>query len=208
VRATAFGSLLLVVVAALGTAACIGGRASPATRHHVLSPAIEAPPRDGASAVTATRVIGVGPVTVPAYLDRPQIVMRPAPDTIAVMEFEQWGEPLRDGVMRVLAVNLARLLPDSLVVVFPWRSTEKVRYQVIVEIAQMDGPAGSIALDARWRVADPSGSEVAARVSRVTESAGSGTAAAAVSRALGALSREIARELMGAAIRAADGARP
>jgi uncharacterized lipoprotein YmbA len=100
-------------------------------------------------------------------------------------------------------------LPDSLVVVFPWRSTEKIQYQVVVDVAQMDGPAGgSITLDARWRVLDPSGSDVAARVSRVTEPAGTGTAAAAVSRALGALSREIARELVGTGIRAGDGGRP
>jgi hypothetical protein len=45
----------VVVVAALGTAACIGGRASPPTRHHVLHPVIEAPPREAASAATATR---------------------------------------------------------------------------------------------------------------------------------------------------------
>jgi uncharacterized lipoprotein YmbA len=199
----------VIVLAALASAACIGGRASPATQHHVLSPVIDPPSVETASSTTAMRVIGVGPVSVPAYLDRPQVVMRATPDTIAVMEFEQWGEPLRDGVTRVLAVNLARLLPGSTVVVFPWRSTEKIQWQVIVEIAQMDGPAGgSIALDARWRVLDRSGSEVAARVSRLTEPAGDRTAAAAVSRALGALSREIARELRGTDISAAEGGRP
>jgi hypothetical protein len=60
----------------------------------------------------------------------------------------------------------------------------------------MDGPAGgSVALDARWRVLDRSGSEIAARVSRLSEPAGSGTTAAAMSRALGALSHDIARDL-------------
>jgi uncharacterized lipoprotein YmbA len=188
--------LVLLVVAVLGTAACIGGRASPATRHYVLSPVIEAP-TDGTASVAAPLVVGVGPVSVPAYLDRPQIVMRPAPDRIEIQEFEQWGEPLRDGVTRVLAVNLARLLPGSVVFTFPWRTTENVGYRVIVEVVQMDGPAGgTVALDARWRVLDPSGGEVAARVSRLREPPGAGTTTAAMSRALGALSRDIARELM------------
>lgn len=188
-------SALVVAMVVLGAAACIGGRASPGAQHHVLSPVIEAPSGDAVSPGTP-RVVGVGPVSLPAYLDRPQIVMRPVHDTIAIMEFEQWGEPLRDGVTRVLAVNLARLLPDSVVVVFPWRSTEKVRYQVVVEVAQMDGPpGGSLALDARWRVLDRSGNEIVGRVLRLGEPTGAGTTAAAMSRALGTLSRDIAREL-------------
>jgi hypothetical protein len=186
---------VLAAVAVLGTAACIGGRASPATQHYVLSPVIEVA-SGGTASPAGPLVVGVGPVTLPAYLDRPQMVIRAAPDLIEVREFEQWGEPLRDGVTRVVAVNLARLLPGSRVVAFPWRSTEAIGCQVILDIGQMDGPAGgSVALDARWRVLDRSGSEVAARVSRLSEPAGTGTTAAAMSRALGVLSHDIAREL-------------
>ena len=187
--------LVLTAVAVLGTAACIGGCASPATRHYVLSPVIEAPSAETPSPA-ARFVVSVGPVSLPAYLDRPQMVIRPAPDRIEISEFAQWGEPLRDAVTRVVAIDLARLLPESRVVTFPWRSTEEIRYRVILDIGQMDGPAGgSIALDARWRVLDRSGNEVAARVSHLSEPAGAGTTAAAISRALGALSRDIAREL-------------
>jgi uncharacterized lipoprotein YmbA len=186
---------VLAAVAVLGTAACIGGRASPATQHYVLSPVIEVP-SGGTASPAGPLVVGVGPVTLPAYLDRPQMVIRAAPDLIEVREFDQWGEPLRDGVTRVVAVNLARLLPESRVVAFPWRSTEAIGCQVILDIGQMDGPAGgSVALDARWRVLDRSGSEIAARVSRLSEPAGTGTTAAAMSRALGVLSHDIAREL-------------
>lgn len=186
---------VLAAVAVLGTAACIGGRASPDTHHYVLSPVIEAPSGETASPA-APLVVGVGPVNLPAYLDRPQMVIRRAPDSIEIREFDQWGEPLRDGITRVVAVNLARLLPESRVVTFPWRSTEDIRYQVVLDIGQMDGPAGGrVALDARWRVLDRSGSEVAARASRLSEPAGTGTTAAAISRALGVLSHDIAREL-------------
>jgi uncharacterized protein len=189
--------LTLAAVAVLGTVSCIsiGPRDSPATQHYVLSPVVEAPP-GGTASPTAPLIVGVGPVNLPAYLDRPQMVVRRAPDLIEILELQQWGEPLRDGVTRVLAINLAHLLPDSVVVVFPWRSTEKVRCQVIVDVVQMDGPAGgTLALDARWRVLDGSGSEVAASISRLREPAGAGGTAAAVSRALGILSRDIAREL-------------
>ena len=194
-RAVTPSLLVLAAVAVLGTAACIGGGASPATQHYVLSPVVEAP-SGGTASAAAPLVVGVGPVSLPAYLDRPQLVTRPAPDRLDVKEFAQWGEPLRDAVTRVVAVNLARLLPDSQVVKFPWRSTEKIRYRVILDIEQMDGPAGGdVALDARWRILDPSGREVVARVARLSEPAGTGTAAVAMSRVLGTLSHDIAREL-------------
>ena len=140
-KRVALSPLVVAAIAVVGTAACIGGRASPSTQHYVLSPVIEAP-SGGPAGPAAMRVVGVGPVSLPAYLDRPQVVMRPAPDRLDIREFAQWAEPLRDAVTRVVAVNLARLLPDSHVVTFPWRSTEKIRYQVILDIGQMDGPAG------------------------------------------------------------------
>jgi uncharacterized lipoprotein YmbA len=195
--------VLSVAVALLGTTACIGGRASPPAQHYVLNPAIEAP-SGGTASPAAPLVVGVGPVSLPAYLDRPQLVIRSAPDRIDVTEFAQWGEPLHGAVTRVVTINLARLLPDSRIVTFPWRSTQAVRYQVVLDIGQMDGPAdGSIALDARWRVLDGSGRELAVRVSRLREPGSAGTTAAAMSRALGTLSRDIARE-----IEATDGGRP
>lgn len=196
-RRATLGPSILAALAVLATAACIGGRASPGTHHHILSPVIEMPSA-GSANPGALRVVGVGPASLPAYLDRPQMVMRPAPDQIEISEFDQWGEPLRDGITRVVAVNLVRLLPESLIVTFPWRSTEKIRYQVILEVVQMDGPAGgNVALDVRWRALDPSGGQVAVRVLHLSEPAGpsADATAAAMSRALGTLSRDIAREL-------------
>lgn len=190
---------IVAAVSVLGTVACIGTRTSPATRHYVLNPVIVAP-SSGNPGPAGPLVVGVGPVNLPAYLDRPQLVTRRTPDAIEIEEFDQWGEPLRDGITRVVAVNLARLLPGGRVVSFPWRGTEEIRYQVILDIVQMDGPAGgSVALEARWRVLDAAGREAAARVSRLSEEAGDGSTATAISRALGALSYEIARELKGAA---------
>jgi uncharacterized lipoprotein YmbA len=189
----------------LGAAACLGCLSSPPTRHHVLNPVI-APPSPGTSNAATPRVVGVGPVSLPAYLDRPQMVMRTGPDEIDVKEFDQWGEPLRDGITRVVAVNLARLLPESLVVVFPWHSVERIRYQIVLEVAQMDGRAGgSVTLDARWRLLDARGKQVGARVVNLSEPAGpsAATTASAMSRAIGTLSRDIADEL-----RATEGWRP
>src|SRR5262247_3251000 len=139
-RSATPGALVLAVAVLLGMAACIGGP-SPATKHYVLSPVIAALP-DEATSPAAPLVIGVGPVSLPAYLDRPQMVIRPASDRIEINEFEQWGEPLRNGVTRVVAVNIGRLLPETRVVTFPWRSPDEICYQIVLDIDRMDGPGG------------------------------------------------------------------
>src|SRR5262245_63349391 len=112
--------LALVLATAALAAGCLGGSAP--TRFYVLAPV------DGA-AVAGERplAIGIGPVSVAGYLDRPQIVTRPAADKIDLGEFDQWGEPLRDGITRVLAEDLARQLPGAKISTFPWRDRKSTR---------------------------------------------------------------------------------
>jgi uncharacterized lipoprotein YmbA len=189
------GLFPLVLVTALFAGGCLGGTAP--TRFYVLAP-VDGPAVSGDRAMS----VGVGPVGLAGYLDRPQIVTRPAADKIDLGEFDQWGEPLRDAISRVLAEDLSRQLPAAKVSVFPWRGLDAVRYQVIVNVTRFDGPAaGDTALEARWRVIDAaSGKEVAAKTTRRTEPAsgpGYTMAVSAMSRALEALSREIAQTLVG-----------
>jgi uncharacterized lipoprotein YmbA len=187
--------LPLVLVATVLAAGCLGGTAP--TRFYVLAP-VDGPVASGDRAVS----VGVGPVSLASYLDRPQIVTRPAADKIDLGEFDQWGEPLRDGITRVLAEDLSRQLPTAKISIFPWRGLEAVRYQVIVDITRFDGPAaGDTALEARWRVLDlGSGKEVAAKTTRLAEPTGGPgytLTVSSMSRALGVLSRDIAQTLVG-----------
>ena len=57
--------------------------------------------------------IGVGPVTLPPYLDRPQIVTRASRAQLHLAELDQWAASLQDTVARVLAENLSLLMPHS-----------------------------------------------------------------------------------------------
>jgi uncharacterized lipoprotein YmbA len=184
--------LLLVTVVVAG--GCLGR--TPPTHFYVLA-TMDQPAVAGDRAVS----VGVGPVNLAGYLDRPQIVTRPSADKIDLADFDQWGEPLRDGISRVLAENLARQLPAAKIWVFPWRGLEGVRYQVIVDVTRFDGPAaGETALEARWRILDgASGKDVASKTTRLAEPAGGpgyAMTVSAMSRALGALSRDIAQALV------------
>ena len=77
---------------------------------------------DGKGGSTRTNIaLEVGPVTLPGYLDRPQIVTRKGRDEIEPAEFDLWPEPLKSSVSRTLGENLATLLRTDRVAIFPSR---------------------------------------------------------------------------------------
>ena len=99
-----------------GDAGGLAPRAGSLREHAVplLHPELPVHVRDDPGTAAAQGpVIGVGPITVPKYLDRPQIVTRSGRNQLALGEFDRWAEPLQDNVLRVLAENLAFLIPTD-----------------------------------------------------------------------------------------------
>ena len=145
--------------------------------------------------------IGVGPVIMPGYLDRTQVVTRTGHDRVKLATFHRWAEPLESGIARILADELGARVPTDRVVMFPWRGSvaRTIQYQVVVAVDRFDGSLdGDVTLDARWRILGKNGAEVAFSRSTITETvAGSGydPMVAAMSRALVALGQEIATKI-------------
>jgi hypothetical protein len=189
----ALGAMVLGLV--LGCSGCLGGASAPA-RFYTLAPL--AALHTEADPVGAGRgaAIVLGPVTLPGYLDRIQIVTRRGRDEIEIGEFALWSDPLKDGTTRVLGENLAALLRENRVSVLPRRGSEPVKYTVAVDVARFEGVGGGdVALEASWRIAGGDGKELTVRRSTFSETTGApgyGPLVAAMSRALGALSRDIA----------------
>jgi hypothetical protein len=148
--------------------------------------------------------LGVGPVALPERLNRPQIVTRNGAHELLISEFSQWAEPLEDSFAEALSVNLSRLIPTDRVRVYPWPSRTEIDLKVEIEVIRFAGqPSGDVALAARWRLSQGSGSEVLPmRLSSYSEPIGASSSealVAAMSRALGALSRDIASAIANAA---------
>jgi hypothetical protein len=146
-----------------------------------------------------TIIVGVGPINVPEYLNRPQIVTRMSANELRLAEFHKWAEPLKNGIARVLAMNLAAALPVE-VVFFPWRRTRIIDYQVAVQIERFDtDPEGRGTLGARWALFGRGGSqELVARAVRVTHEGEAVTYAdrvATMSQVLADLSAAIVKTL-------------
>jgi uncharacterized lipoprotein YmbA len=143
-------TVVIRVAALLGLGAC----ASTPSRFYVLNtlPASETVP---ATAADRGPVIGVGPITLPKYLDRPQIVTRASRHQLTLGEFDRWAEPLQDNISRVLAENLVRLIPTDHLLLHPWPRSATLDYQVTVEVRQFDGwVGGESTLLARWSLLD------------------------------------------------------
>jgi uncharacterized lipoprotein YmbA len=186
--------LSMVARAALlgGLLALAGCAGSESVRYYVLSATPAGP--DGAAVRDIP--VGVGPVELPEYLDRPQIVTRTSQNELNVADFDRWAESLKDNTIRVLAENLAMLLPSQRVSVYPWKRATPVDYQVTVQVSRFDRlEQGGSVLTVRWRVLDGGGGELLSRTSTYRETpSGPGYSAtvAAMNRNLEAFSRDVA----------------
>jgi uncharacterized lipoprotein YmbA len=140
--------------------------------------------------------VGVGPVNVAAYLDRPQIVIRGVGHQLELSEFNRWVEPLTDSISRVIIVNLSNMLESTRVFKIPRRNkTIPLEFRIEIDIARFDGMLGGDALlVARWTLYGQEESALVTKVSIIREfSGGEGfdSLIAAQNRALQNLSREI-----------------
>jgi uncharacterized lipoprotein YmbA len=183
--------LLAVLVLPVVLAACVTRHSS--ARLYVLEAAVA---REAAAAAEVPgAVLGVSKVSVPAWIDRPEITSRTAKGHVVPDDESRWGEPLSRGIQRVMAENLAALLPDRHVVTAPFAARQAVDHRLEVNVTEAARQAdGMVLVEARWVVFDSSGKLLVSRRSshRTGPATAPGGAVTATSEALGLLSRDIA----------------
>jgi len=195
-RARALAVLVSTLAAAVLLGGCVLKRSKPA-QTYVLDPL--AAPGSAAPRETPLGVVGVLKVTVPGWIDRPQVTGRAASGQVVADESARWGEPIGRGIQRVVAENLAALLPDRRVVAAPFAPSMAVDRRVDLGITEAARQAdGSVLVEARWAVLGPRGETlVQHRSSHRASPAAPGPAGAVTgaSEALAGLSRDIAEAL-------------
>jgi uncharacterized lipoprotein YmbA len=183
-RCIAIARLFLIVVLAFGCGA------TPTSRFYTLSAgAAPAPTPSDLSVV-------VGPVSVPAVVDRPQIVVTTGPNQVRLEEFNRWASPLQNNISRVVAENLVAMLGTPRVTLSPQTLSADADYRAAIEVQSFESMPGEVAvLDALWTVrrTKDGRSETGRTTAREAVQEKSYEAlAAAHSRALARLSRDIA----------------
>ena len=143
--------------------------------------------------------VGVGPISMPEHLNRPQIVTRESDTKLALAEFDRWGEPLGDLFSQAVAANLSALLKTERVYSLPRRRTASLDYQVEIDIYRFDADqTGLIYLTARWSLYGKGGKKLLKTgTTSLTEQASPSPDALAsgMSRVVESFSRSIASEI-------------
>ncbi len=169
------------------------GCANPTKHFYVLSASGPAPSGGGLG-------IGVGPVTLAEYIDRPNLIIQQGPNQLSVAEDHRWAGDLSQSIAQVTAVNLGRKLRTGNVMTYPWQRDSEVRYQVTLDVRKLhSGEDGNAVIEAGWRAyALPERRLVASRTftdQEPLDTDGYPAMVAAESRLLERLADSIARSL-------------
>jgi uncharacterized protein len=179
-----------LIAAVLAAAMAPGCGNSPNPRFYALDAAVPGEP--GSSAAFS---VAVGPVSLPDVVDRPQLVLNVSANRVEIDEFHRWAGGLRGEIARVVAENLSRLLGTARV----WPSQNApgdTDYRVSLDLQRFESaPASAVTVEVLWTVRRASDRESRSGRSLVREPVGADGidgVAAAHSRALAAMSRDIA----------------
>jgi len=180
---------------------CSVGKKSTPSKFYVLS----ALPQDTAplpEALTNPPNVGVSQVRIPSYIDRPQITYRVGENEVHFSEFRRWGEPISDGVTRVVRQNLTKLLGVGRVAAFPWMQPYPRDLTLSVVVTDFGaGTDGSAELCVIYRIADEKNKDtLLVREATFTDATGGnlddGKAVAALSNVLAQFTRAVAEDLI------------
>jgi len=137
----------------------------------------------------------VGPVTVPASVDRLELVVQVAPNRVEIDEFNRWAAPLDTSIARTIAGDLTTLLETPDVAAWPMANFNPA-YRVTIDVQQFQSvPKQEVLIDAVWTVRKAAGGDTRAgrTIARETVRGTDYDAiAAAYSRALSQVSADIA----------------
>jgi len=185
---------------AAAAALAAGCGSSPPSRFYLLNATATA------AGTAAQYAVVVGPVSIPAAVDQPELALQTAPNQVTRDEFNRWAAPLQDQIGRIVAADLATLLGTPRVTSVPLAHFDAA-YRVAINVQRFESvPGQSATIEAVWVVYSSAGGAARSGHTLAHETVADGSfdaLVAAHSRALATVSADIA-----AAIRAsAAGAR-
>lgn len=169
---------------------------SPQTTFYTLTPVV---PVSESSKLTGNAVaVAFAAVTLPELVDRPQLVVADAGSKVAILETRRWAEPLKSAVPRLLAENLSRLIGAEQVSCYPQHAADSTDYRIFVDFQRFEATETVVTVDALWSIRSVKAGKPLNGRSRITETIANAeyeTLVAAYSRALAAVSRDLARSV-------------
>lgn len=183
----AAGMLITLLIAGCGR--------SPQVQFYTLTPVV---PSEASLLVKAAPSIAIAAVTLPELVDRPQLVVADTGTKVAILETRRWAEPLKSAIPRLLAENLSRLINAEQISFYPQHAADRADYRVFVDFQRFEATDTTVIVDALWSIRSVKTDKSLSGRSRITEPIANAefeTLVAAYSRALAAVSRELARSV-------------
>jgi uncharacterized protein len=153
-------------------------------------------PRAAANPALTSAAIGLGPIQLPEYLDRPELLIRTSPNEFELSERDRWAEILTDNFRHVLANDLTNLLGTTNIVQYPWYPGTRLDYVVQIQVQHFEAGTNQTAeLAAHWELRTPETEQMLAsreaQFSRRLTSLTGDAAAAGLSEDVAALAAQI-----------------
>ncbi len=106
------------------------------------------------SAVNSKEVIvGLGPIRIPEYLNRPQIMVAISDNQYSISEEHRWAENLDQNILLALYKVLPAQLNTDHVLRYPWSQRQDINYQVSIDILDLTiNPQGQSQFIAQWSI--------------------------------------------------------
>ena len=124
------------------------------------------------SVAKGTRIM-VGPVTLPAMVDRPQLVLQNANNTVQVYEYHRWANTLKGDVGDVIASNVAQALAISNVWNFTQSTQTNFDYQIFVDVQNIDTKlSGRVEIDVLWTIKSAPTTKPSSKAGALSSSSG------------------------------------
>ena len=182
------------IVTAHLASALAGCSRSPQITFYTLEPGVQS---EVTAPTTAAPSVSVGPVTLPDMVDRPQLVVRVAATRMDILEAHRWAEPLKSEIPRLVAENLRRLLGSSRVSSHLQHTAVDADFSILIDIQRFEAlPGKDVTIEAFWSLRRTTGGAPRTGrtlVSEPVDAIGYDPLVAAYSRALLAVSQDMAR---------------
>ena len=149
-------ALVAIGAGVLILTAC-GGRTPPA-KFYTLQPVEQAAM---GKSLPGDVALAIGPVAIPAGVDRPETVTREADNQISFSDYQRWAGPLRASIASVIAQNVASLLGTERVTPFTRENIFLPTHRVVININRYDSRLGKeFLMDATWSIKDLKGNKL------------------------------------------------
>lgn len=191
------GAVCLMITGCLNP----GPAVSPATRYYVLASMIDSSLRLDTPGGLADISVGIRPVAIPAYLERPQLVTRLTDNALQVDDFNRWAEPLGESISRVIAANLQSLTGSRQLYSLPTRRSVGSDVLLTLNVLRFEADAdGRVTLQVAWQIRATNDHSVIleqrSRFSQLSDNTSADAIVHSMSLTLAELSKQVAQALI------------